>query len=64
MNIKDFMVNIYDLIANNAQYKPREQLDSMIAESIEDYWLDGEPLAITFVLKNGKRYNLTLIEGE
>lgn len=64
MNTKDFMVNVYDLIANNTEYKPREQLDGIIAESIEDYWLDGEPLAITFVLKNGKRYNLTLMEGE
>lgn len=69
MNIKEFMVNLYDLIANNTSYQPRQKLDSILSKDIEDYCLDCErdpsiEAHIMFRANNGKQYKLTLTECE
>lgn len=64
MDTKEFMVNLYDLLGNNTEYRPREKLDNLIAKSIEDYCVDSTncDTHIMFTCLNGKRYKLELIE--
>lgn len=73
MDNKKFMVNLYDLLANNTEYHPREKLDSIIAENIEDYYVDStnynppytaDDTHIMFTCLNGKQYKLELVEME
>lgn len=68
------MVALYDLLANNTEYQPRETLDGIIAEHIEDYCVDtpyynaytDDNTCIIFTTNtpNNKRYKLMLIEME
>lgn len=67
MDIKQFVVSLYDLIAKNTEYKPREEIDYIISEHIDDYWVDSEmrgAVAIMFRGKDGKEYCLKLEEQE
>lgn len=68
LNTNDLMVNVYDLIANNSIYQPREQLNDLIAEQVEDYYLDNDlstsRISIIFKSKDGKTYQLQLAEVE
>lgn len=71
---RELMVALYDLIAHNTEYKPRDTLDSIIAEHIEDYCVDtpyyndytDDNTCIIFTTNtpDNKRYKLMLIEME
>lgn len=41
MNERGVVTTIYDLLANNTEYEPREQWQVYEAEQIEDYWVDS-----------------------
>ena len=37
---KDFMVALYDLLADNYEYSPRDTLDDILEHNIDDYSVD------------------------
>lgn len=67
MSDKDLLVHFYDMIAQNTEYKPREGIDYILANEVEDYCLDyakGESPAIMFYCKDDRKYRLTLSKIE
>lgn len=61
LNTKDFMVSLYDLLANNTEYRPRESLDYILENIIEDYCVDVDDdgtAKIIFRTKDDNEYQL------
>lgn len=63
MNTKEFMISLYDLLADNKIYQPREKLDAMLDENVEDYYIDvndrGEAKIIVYT-KDHTEYQITM----
>lgn len=63
MNEREFIDLVYDLLANNTKYKPRERWQNMEANDLEDYWADftdAQNPHIRIVMRGGTEYRLTL----
>lgn len=63
MNEREVITTIYDLLANNTEYKPRVKWQGIEAESLEDYWVDTTNAGEFYIGlrdKTGGEYRLTL----
>lgn len=62
MEEREVITIIYDLLANNTDYQPREKWQELEAEELEDYWVDTTDSNYYIGLrdKSGGEYHLTL----
>lgn len=63
MDTKEFMINLYDLLGKNTAYSPREFLDDILDNQIEDYYVDTDDdgnTKIVFYGVDNAEYYLTM----